>query len=311
MRIINLDLNHLNRLRIPVCACIGYFDGMHLGHQALIEKTIEKAKEYACETALFTFDPDPWVTIKGLKDVKHITTLGQRIELASRFGIENIFVLQFTSQMANLSPTDFVDKVLSQCNLKALICGFDFHYGKMGAGNYQTLVDENKFEVIKVNSVNRYDEKISSTRISKLLEEGNIVLANELLGYSYELIGTVVHGRQVGRKLGFPTANIEVSKEYLLPKLGVYAAYVLINNQKYQAMLNFGHNPTINYFDEVSVEAHILDFDDDLYGQTIKVYPVCYLRPEIKFQHIDNLILQLEQDRLMTRKLLECTQNNF
>ena len=138
MRIIHVNLKQLKKQKNPVVACIGYFDGMHKGHQALVKATIDKANELNVESALITFDPDPWVTIKGMKDVKHITPLQQRINLAVEFGIKNIFILNFTKEMAALSPIDFI-KVLDSCNIQALICGFDYHYGQFGKGNIESL----------------------------------------------------------------------------------------------------------------------------------------------------------------------------
>ena len=304
MRIINVSLDQLKTQRTPVVACIGYFDGMHKGHQALVKATIEKAKEYNCESGLITFDPDPWVTIKGMKDVKHITPIQQRINLAVEFGIRNIFILNFTKEMAAISPEDFVHKVLHSCNIKCLICGFDYHYGQFGKGDIESLKKDADFEVDVVEAVNDEEGKISSTRITQLIEDGDVHKAEELLGYAYRVEGYVRHGSAKGRTIGYPTANVKISSEYLEPKTGVYAAYVLVDGKKYKAMVNVGHNPTFNYSNELSIEAHILDFSGDLYGHRLKISFKYYIRPERKFQYVGNLKMQLEQDEFAVRTLL-------
>ena len=305
MRIIQIDVDKPIKIDKPMCACIGYFDGIHIGHQTLINKTIEMSKIYSCEAALITFDPDPWVTIKGLKDVKHLTTMKQRINLAVKYGIRNIIILKFTKKMANLDFEVFEDEVLMKCNLKALVCGFDFRYGKNGEGNSLTLKASGKFDVEIIDSVNEDNEKISTTRIVKDLESGNVEKANQLLGYNYEIQGKIIHGRGQGKKIGFPTANIEPEKEYYLPKVGVYSAYIRIDNKWFKAMVNIGYNPTFNQVSHVSVEAHILDFNKNIYGKNISLEFVKYLRDEIKFNSVNNLILQMDQDLLSVRKSLK------
>lgn len=307
MRIVTIDVNHPKRLRFPICACIGYFDGMHKGHQALLEKTIEVAREKQCESALITFEPDPWVTIKGMKEneLQHITTMQQKINLAIRYGIENIIILEFTKEMCELSPELFVKNVLESCDLKGLICGFDFHYGYMGKGNSTTLRKQANFDVYVVDPVEEEGAKISSTRITLLLNQGKIEEANELLGHPFEMIGKVIPGKHKGTTFGFPTANIAFSDEYLSLKQGVYACYAIVKDKKYKAMVNIGHNPTMNYTEKLSYEAHILDFHEDIYNNRIILQFIQYLRPEMKFLNLNNLIMQLEQDRYTVERILK------
>ncbi|NCB33663.1 MAG: bifunctional riboflavin kinase/FAD synthetase [Erysipelotrichia bacterium] len=305
MRIIRLNLENQIKIKTHVVACIGYFDGLHLGHQALIQKTNELAATYHCESALITFEPDPWETIKGDKDIHHLSTMRQRINKSVTLGIKNIFILEFTKEMSELSPEEFVSRVLSKCNLKALVCGFDFHYGAKGAGNPVTLKEEHQFELYVVPEVEDEKGKISSTRISKLIEVGNVEEASELLGSPYELEGSVSYGRHIGTELGFPTANIVVSNEYIMPALGVYACYVWIDGRRFKAMVNLGHNPTLNYTRQISLEAHLLDFNENVYGSHVSIQFVRYLRPEFNFHNRNNLIMQLEQDRFMVRKVLK------
>ena len=303
MRIVNVKLGEIRKQKNPVVACIGYFDGMHKGHQALVNATLEKAKELGVESGLITFDPDPWVTLRNEKDVKHITPLQQRINIAVELGIKNIFILNFTNEMAALSPLDFI-KVLDSCNIKALICGFDYHYGQFGKGDIESLKRDADFEVVVVDAVNDNEGKISSTRITNLIEEGEVHKAEELLGYAYRVEGYVVHGNAKGRTIGYPTANVSVPSEYLEPKGGVYACFALIDGKKYKAMVNIGHNPTFNYTETMSLEAYILDFSGDLYDKRLKISFKYYLRPEKKFKYIGNLKMQLEQDEFAVRTLL-------
>ena len=303
MRIVNVKLGEIRKQKNPVVACIGYFDGMHKGHQALVNATIEKAKELGVESGLITFDPDPWVTLRDAKDVKHITPLQQRINIAVELGIKNIFILNFTKEMAALSPVDFI-KVLDSCNIKALICGFDYHYGQFGKGDIESLKRDADFEVIVIDSVSDSEGKISSTRITNLIEEGEVHKAEELLGYAYRVEGYVVHGNAKGRTIGYPTANVSVPGEYLEPKSGVYACFALVDGKKYKAMVNIGHNPTFNYTETMSLEAYILDFSGDLYDKRLKISFKYYLRPEKKFKYIGNLKMQLEQDEFAVRTLL-------
>lgn len=303
MRIVNVKLGEIRKQKNPVVACIGYFDGMHKGHQALVNATLEKAKELGVESGLITFDPDPWVTLRDAKDVKHITPLQQRINIAVELGIKNIFILNFTKEMAALSPLDFI-KVLDSCNIKALICGFDYHYGQFGKGDIESLKRDADFEVVVIDAVSDNEGKISSTRITNLIEEGEVHKAEELLGYAYRVEGYVVHGNAKGRTIGYPTANVSVPSEYLEPKGGVYACFALVDGKKYKAMVNIGHNPTFNYTETMSLEAYILDFSGDLYDKRLKISFKYYLRPEKKFKYIGNLKMQLEQDEFAVRTLL-------
>lgn len=304
MRIERIQYPQVRKIPVPMVACIGYFDGMHLGHQALIKKTIEVAKELDVESALITFDPDPWVTLKNLENVKHITPLNQRTNLAVKMGIDNIIILSFTKEMANLSAQSFLNDILMKCNLKALVCGFDFHYGKNGEGDVHRLKKDASFDVYEIASVDEGGEKISSTRITKCIEEGDMELAERLLGYPFEIIGYVRHGKHQGVTIGFPTANIAYSDEFLLPKPGVYAGYAFVNGAKYMCMINIGHNPTFNYSQELSMEAHLIDFKGNLYDRRIRIQFKKYIREEKKFQFVGNLIMQLEQDRFAIRKYL-------
>lgn len=306
MRIITIDLEKETVSRFPVVACIGFFDGMHKGHQALIRETLKMAKELCCEPGLITFEPDPWVTIRGLRHIPHISSVSQRVDLAVRFGIDNIFILKFTPEMAALSPVEFEEKVLKRMNLQGLVCGFDFHYGAKGAGNSTRLREVYQERLRVVPAVEDDNGKISSSRIEQLIVSGDMPYVEQLLGYPYEICGKVVHGKHVGKKeLGFPTINIRPIAEYIIPRSGVYAGYAVVRGEVYRAMINIGHNPTMNYTEQLSMEAYLLDFSADIYHEKVCIRFKKFLRPEIRFRSVGNLILQLEQDERDTRELLE------
>ncbi len=291
---ISIDSNKIENVKM--CACIGYFDGLHLGHQRLVSKCIEMSAANNCESALITFNPDPWVTIKGLTDLKHLTTMQDRQQIAKSLGIQHFIILDFNAEMAKLSADDFVLLLKEKLNIKGIVCGFDFHYGKNGLGDKNSLTNHG-LQVYCADSVNDDFGKISSTRISEYITNGEIVLANKLLGYKYHINGSVIHGNSQGSKIGFPTANVKVLSEYIIPSNGVYIGKVIILNKQYQAMINVGHNPTFNYCDNISIEVNIIDFDKMIYGEKIDIVFYQKIRNEIKFDNIDMLINQLSEDR--------------
>ena len=303
-RMISLDRKQVDRT--PLVACIGYFDGLHKGHQALIHATIEEAKKRGCASGLITFSPDPWVTLKGIRpnEEEHLTTMQQRIALAHEYGIDKVFVLDFSKKVAALSPDDFLIRILGQLNLQCLVCGYDFHFGAFGKGDGSYLKANAPFAIIEVGEVSEDGIKISSTRITELVKAGEMEKAEQLMGRPFETAGTVVHGLANGHKLGFPTANLSCPVEYVRPRGGVYAGYFIHNGEKYKAMINFGHNPTVVWQSHMSLEANILDFEGDLYGQKASLQFKKYLRPEKAFDSIDDLIAQLKKDQETVRELL-------
>ena len=305
MRVITISMETEQFFSKPMCACIGYFDGMHLGHQKLVSETVLMAKKKGCESTLITFDPDPWEVIRDMHGIRHISTLRQRMNKAGSLGINNIVILKFTKEMSSLSPKEFVDRILGRLNLKGLICGFDFHFGAKGAGDADLLKELISCDVEVVAAVTDENGKISSTRISEAVTAGNMEEAAAMLGDCYQIEGTVIHGRHQGTGIGFPTANVKYSSEYLLPKTGVYAGYAKFDQKTFAAMINVGHNPTFNYKEEISIEAHLIGCHEDLYGRHMILSFVSYMRPEIRFRTKENLIMQLEQDVRDIRKRLK------
>lgn len=305
MRIIKVSLDKTRRNKTPMVACIGYFDGLHVGHQKLLEKTRELGEKYHCETAMITFEPDPWVIIKGATNVKHISTMRQRINKAVSLGMDNIVFLEFTRDMSSLSPIDFMNKILGNLNLQGLVCGFDFHFGYKGSGNVQFLQDNAPYEICVVSAVEDEQGKISSTRITKCIEQGHMEEANRLLGSPFCMEGKVIHGKKRGTDMGFPTANVQVSDEYIIPKNGVYAGKIHVGRNSYGCMINIGLNPTFHDVDAISLEANIFDFHEDIYGQVVSVDFLKFIRPEKQFRSKSNLVMQLEQDKRTIQKYFE------
>ena len=305
MRVITISTTTSLKYNKPMCACIGYFDGMHLGHQKLVKETVKMAKEKNCESALITFDPDPRVIIQGKSNIRHITTIRQRINRAVSMGISNIVILQFSKEMSELAPEVFVRDILGKLNLKGMVCGFDFRFGYRGSGDAAALKEIAGFDVVTVDPVEDENGKISSTRICELIRSGDMMQVRKMLGDWFQIEGTVIHGRHQGTGIGFPTANIKYSEESLLPRTGVYAGFAWVDSRRYKAMINVGHNPTFNYKERISIEAHLIDCDRNLYGKHMILSFAVFLRDEKQFRTKDNLIMQLEQDVRNTEKVLQ------
>ncbi|MBS6373430.1 MAG: riboflavin biosynthesis protein RibF [Erysipelotrichaceae bacterium] len=276
-------------------ACIGYFDGIHRGHQRLLKQVLAISKQDGSIPAMITFDPDPWTVLKHAADLTHLTMIEDRVRIAESFGIECMVILHFDEAMADCEVSQFHD-MLKAMGVSTLVCGFDFHYAKYGQGNINTLLSQSLFQVSVCEPVMDGMRKISSSQIEELIQNGQISHANELLGYAYSIHGIVVQGNQVGRTIGFPTANIALQDPYVLPKSGVYAAMASVDNQTYRCMVNIGHNPTFNERRKLSVEAHLLNFHGDLYGLDLRLEFCCYLREEQKFKDKAALVCQLHKD---------------
>ena len=309
MEVIHLDVQD-NTVYEPAVICVGYFDGLHRGHMTLIRKTLQAAAERNRKSALFTFDPDPAVTVAGARDIRHITPLAEKLRLLDETGIDIVYILSFTKETSQLSHQDFTSFFVRTLRPEAIICGFDYHYGMGGRGTYETLRQETVCPVYVIESVDESGTKISSTRIIQCIQRGDVKEASILLGRYYSVSGKVVHGRGKGHLYGFPTANVHIEHEYIRPMPGVYSGYLTVNGISYKSMINIGHNPTYNYRSHLSVEAHILDFSDDIYEEEVRVAFVDFMRPERRFGSADELLEQLGKDRERVREELPCTMKN-
>lgn len=305
MQIIDLYFSNLPSHLSRTCACIGYFDGLHLGHDALIKETISLAYKKAILTSLITFYPDPYFVLKKEKR-QHIQSFKERLKSISDRGIDITYILHFDEEIAGMSPHVFISELLNKLNIDTLICGFDFRFGYLGQGDFTFLIKNNErnFNLVKIKEIADDKGKISSTRIRDCLKNGLIEEANKQLGYKYFVRGKVVKGLQNGRKIAYPTANIAYDLEQLLPLKGVYACDVLALGKIYKGMLNYGYKPTLDR-KQLSLEVHLLDFNGDLYDQEITVYFLRRIRPEIKFASLEELAKQLKKDEEICRGLNE------
>ena len=286
-----------------ITACIGYFDGLHLGHQSLIKEVVSSAAKNHTIPALITFDPDPWVVLRGMHDPVHLTSMQDRVKIASQMGIEQFLILDFTKEMAALD-IDAFHALLTRNGVKKLVCGHDFHYGQYGSGNAQTLLSQHEFEVAIIEPVTYDDVRISSTRIEQLIQDGDVATSAILLGRYYFLRGIVERGFRRGTTMHFPTANLLLKDHYLLPKKGVYAGIVSVHNQRYEAMINVGDNPTFANH-KITIEANLFDFDEKIYDEPITFYFVKFIRDEKRFENREELIWQLKSDKEHIRQLFD------
>lgn len=293
---------------------LGYFDGVHLGHQHVINKAKTIAEKNGWKSAVMTFDPHPSVVLgKSIQHAEYITPLPAKMELIANLGIDFLFVVQFTPDFANLLPQEFVDQYIINLNVVHVVAGFDFSYGRMGKGNMETIPfhSRNQFQYTVVPKYSHGDEKVSSTLIRSAIKSGNMESLPKLLGGVYFTSGTVVHGDKRGRTIGFPTANVEGNEDYLLPPSGVYAVRIKVKEKWYHGVCNLGVKPT--FYDDnnlkPSIEVNIFDFASDIYGQKVTVEWHKRIRSEQKFAGIEQLVTQIEKDK--RQALLYFEANHF
>lgn len=288
---------------------IGTFDGVHIGHQEIIKRTKQAAKQMGGESVLITFDPHPRMVIHPDSwDLKLINAPKRKIDLIRKSGIDHLIVIPFTTKFAKMSSFEFIKEILvDKVGVKKIIVGYDHHFGKDRMGDFKSLDEIGRnlgFAVEEVSAQYVDGLAVSSTKIRKALNDGNIRLANNLLGYEYSICGKVVEGFKLGRKLGFPTANIEVDdKLKLITANGVYACKVIWEENRFPGMGNIGVRPTLNRKD-LTIEVNIFDFDKEIYGDCLTVYWIDRIRDEIKFKDLDALKEQLVIDKQTTLKLL-------
>ncbi len=285
---------------------IGVFDGVHLGHQALVNETLRIAKSSNLQSVALTFSPHPMSVVRGLQ-VDCLTSLDRKIELLTGLGIQKVHVCEFTQSLANLSPKDFIDQILlNQLDAKEVVIGAGFRFGKSAQGTSSDFLAAG-LEVTEVGHVDFENERVSSTRIRKSLAQGNLQLATSLLSRSHRVEGEVIYGQQRGRELGFPTANIAPSFRQAIPVDGVYAGWMtrLDTQEKWMAAISIGTNPTFTDIETRSIEAYALDATDiNLYGVRVAVDFSEFLRPMWAFKSLEELVDAIGQDVQNTRKAL-------
>lgn len=287
----------------PCVATVGFFDGLHVGHRFLIEELKAIATSQNKKSVVVTFSDHPRKVLHSDFQPQLITTLSEKLVQLETTGIDTCIVLDFTIEMAKLSAYEFLKTILfKQFNVQTLLVGHDHRFGHNrtdGINEYQQYGNQLGLEVIEAKYYStETDHHISSSTIRTALRSGNIELANRLLTYEYSFMGKVVNGFKVGHKIGFPTANIEPEDpEKLIPSIGVYAVRVRWNNQYYKGMMNIGNRPTMDNGENISIEVHIIDFDTDIYNETIEIDFIRKIRDEKKFNSVEELVEQLQKDK--------------
>ncbi|QJD83329.1 bifunctional riboflavin kinase/FAD synthetase [Cohnella herbarum] len=297
-----------------ISLAIGFFDGVHLGHQEVVRQAVALAREQGLVPAVMTFDPHPRVVLgHGSQYQTVLTPLADKLSLLSKLGVEAAYVIQFERSFSEVTAEEFVKTLINPLGVKATTVGFDFSFGHRGEGNADTLRlhGNGEIQVQVVSPVFLEDDKVSSTRIRDRLAEGESLEASALLGRPYVIKGLVVHGDARGRLLGYPTANLLPEQPYVIPRSGVYAIYIdLLSDSgefesRYNGVLNVGYRPT---FDApggaLRLEAHLFDFGGDLYGRQLALTFHTFLRAEKKFDSIEQLVAQISLDAAQAKEIV-------
>jgi riboflavin kinase/FMN adenylyltransferase len=285
-------------------ATIGFFDGVHLGHRHLLQQVSEVAHARDLNSMVVTFSQQPRHVVSH--ETKHfclLTTTEEKLSLLRQTGINLCEVMEFTPKLASLTALEFMQLLHDKYQVLALVIGYDHRFGhnrSEGFNDYVRYGHDLGIEVIQATEL----PSVSSTKIRELLLSGDLEVANDLLGYHYILEGKVVNGFHVGHTMGFPTANLQMNPEKLIPANGVYAVLVEMDNKKYQGMLNIGTRPTLANGDERSIEVHIFNFHDDIYDKELRLSLVKRTRGEVKFASKEQLVEQLQQDATMIKHIL-------
>ena len=294
------SINEFNSSKKTILT-LGTFDGVHIGHRKILEKLTQNTRNGEYESLVLTFFPHPRMVLKGQSDVKLLNTISEKIDLLEKLGVQNLVIHPFDETFSQLTAEEFVKTVLvEKFHIQKIIIGHDHRFGKNRTANIDDLIEFGKqyhFEVEQISVQEINDVSISSTKIRNALKEGNMALANDYLGYEYFVTGIVSKGKQLGRTIGFPTANLQIEEnDKLIPQNGVYVIKSTINQKTIFGIMNIGFNPTVAG-EKLSVEVHYFDFDADLYNQEIRVSILEYLRAEQKFDSVAKLKEQLEKDK--------------
>ncbi len=296
------------KIDAPLVVVLGNFDGIHIAHQRIIQNAVDYAKYKGCKAAVMTFEPHPKMYFDRAAENFRLTSYKEKREIFQNLGVDLLFELPFVKEVADLSAVDFIQNILDQFDIKAIITGYDFHFGKGRMGSCDTLVELAQKYGFEYSCIEpQYLDKaiISSSSIRQALRDGQPEAAKALLGRYFSLQGEVVHGRALGRTIGFPTANL-LPQEYLLPRFGVYAAKSKIEGEDIwrNTIVNIGKRPTVQGV-RTFIEAHLIDWEGDLYGKDLMVGLLHFIRTEMKFDGIKSLQNQIQKDMIQARKILK------
>lgn len=292
----------------PSVVTIGTFDGVHIGHKAILKRLTDAAEANRLESVLLTFFPHPRQVVQSVSNLRLINTIEEKKKLLEKEGLGSLVIHPFTKEFSRLTAEEYVrDILVKELAAKKIIIGYDHRFGRNRTADISDLKEYGKiygFEVVEISAQELDEVAVSSTKIRRALENGDIATANNYLGYDYFLTGTIVKGRKIGRTINFPTANIHIDETYkLIPKIGVYVVRTLINDKTYYGITSIGTNPTVNG-DAKTIETHLLDFEGDLYGETLEISFLKYIREEKKFESVQELQSAIEEDETFARAYL-------
>ncbi len=302
--LVDWDKAYINE---PTIVTVGVFDGVHRGHQSILSLLIERSFTLGLPGIVVTFDPHPLEIIKKEK-IELLVDLNDRLELIDQFPHTYNVLINFNDRFAEKSAEGFIKELKDRLNMREIVIGYNFQFGKGRRGNIkflQEISSKYNFKVSIVPPVEYEGAPISSSRIRLSLKKGDIIHANEMLGRYFYIKGRVIKGKGLGKEIGFPTANIAISNRIIIPKLGVYATIGTIDNERFIGVTNIGFAPSIKGEKEVTVETHFLDFNRDIYDKLIKVELVAYIRQEIKFNSLEELVNQINLDVESARNIIK------
>lgn len=297
-RVIDLDIEKFNFERSVIG--LGNFDGFHIGHREIIKKVIEISEKENIKSSVLVFKQHTNEVFPHFPRF-YISSLEDKIDTLTKLGIDYIFIIDFTMEFAQLTNEGFIlDFIKDNLNADILVCGPDYTYGKLSKGTVKELYqyqDQGKIKVFVQDYVKDGDQKVSSTKIRNLILNGNVNQIKELLGENYTITGNVIHGYKIGSKeLGYPTANIKLNFSYIMPGEGVYLTYAYYKNEKYLSLTSIGTNPTVTDNLDIKLEVYIIDFNEEIYGKTLKIEFIEKIRDQIKFDNKEDLIKQMGDD---------------
>lgn len=294
---------------IPTVVTIGTFDGVHLGHRKIIQRLIDSAKKQSLQTALLTFYPHPRMVLQQSDDLKLINTIDERKHILKETGLEHLIIHPFTLEFSRLTARAYVEDILVKgLNAKKIVIGYDHHFGRNRTADINDLKafgEEFNFEVDEISKQDIEDVAVSSTKIRKSLENGDLEKANEFLSRPFFISGEIVKGKRLGRQMGYPTANLKISESYkLIPREGVYVVVSEIGGQRYYGMMNIGTNPTVGGQNQ-SIETYFFDLDKNLYEMHLQIQLLKRIRSEMKFENLDALIKAMKADEAFAQDFIK------